>query len=83
MCVWKKEAGKKINYPLKFVLAYKRISEHIGVKLATMDPNRDKALEHVTNGGTMLGIHFNTVDLTWSIPQMKAATYLNLIHIHT
>ena len=70
------------NVGEKFCRAYKRICKHIGVELAAMDPNREKAFENQTTG-TILGIYFNTDNLTWALPATKAATCLNLIHIHT
>ena len=66
----------------KFGLAYKRICQHEGVELAAMDLDLEKAFENQTSG-TILGIRFNTTNLTWSLPSNKAATCLNLIHIHT
>ena len=67
---------------LKFGLAYRRICHHIGVELASMDPDLEKAFENQTSG-TILGIRFDTASLSWSLPPAKAAICLNLIHIHT
>jgi hypothetical protein len=56
---------------------YRRIAAHLGVQLApTSDP--DKAFEPCT-AGVVLGVHYDTVDWTWSIPTEKLARLLQQI----
>ena len=58
----------------KFVAAYRQIAADLGVKLApTTDP--EKAFSCSTSG-VVLGVHYDTVSWTWSIPQEKLARIL-------
>jgi hypothetical protein len=57
--------------------AYRDIAQHLGVLLApTTDP--DKAFEPCTSG-VVLGVHYDTVAWTWSIPAEKLARLLHQI----
>jgi hypothetical protein len=61
----------------KFVSVYREIAEEIGVQLAPLtDP--DKAFNQSTQG-VVLGVHYDTVSWTWSIPQEKLARVLSQI----
>ena len=52
-----------------FSKTYRSVAEQIGVKLAPLgDP--DKAFEPCT-AGTVLGVHYDTMTWTWSIPRDK------------
>jgi hypothetical protein len=56
---------------------FRKIADHLGVLLAsTSDP--DKAFSPTT-AGVVLGVHYNTVSWTWSIPQEKLARLLHQI----
>jgi len=54
----------------KFASAYKNICGQVGIKLAGNCPNLEKAFEDSTTG-TVLGIRFDTNDLSWSISAKK------------
>jgi hypothetical protein len=58
----------------KFQQAYKAVASEIGVQLAPTD-DPDKAFAPRTNG-VILGIHYDTVQWTWRIPQEKLARVL-------
>jgi hypothetical protein len=61
----------------KFEDAYRHVASHLGVLLApTTDP--DKAFSPCTRG-TVLGVCYDTMNWTWSIPQEKYARLLNQI----
>ena len=55
----------------KFVKAYKNARNFLDVKLAIADPHREKAFENSTNG-TVLGVQFNTKNMSWSISSKSA-----------
>jgi hypothetical protein len=60
-----------------FEAAYREVADHIGVQLApTTDP--DKAFSAAT-AGVVLGVHYDTVAWTWSIPQEKLSRLLHQI----
>jgi hypothetical protein len=67
-------------YGKKFVKAYRNICNFVNVKLAPVDCNKEKAFENSTNG-TVLGVQFNTKNLTWSISSEKSDEIKNLIFI--
>jgi hypothetical protein len=67
-------------YGKKFVKAYRNICNFVNVKLAPVDCNKEKAFENSTNG-TVLGVQFNTKNLTWSISSKKSDEIKNLIFI--
>ena len=61
----------------RFEAAYRHVADHLGVMLApTTDP--DKAFSPCTHG-TVLGVYYDTMSWTWSIPQEKYARLLNQI----
>jgi hypothetical protein len=60
-----------------FETAYRAVAAELGIQLApTSDP--DKAFSPRTDG-VVLGIHYDTVNWTWRIPQDKLARILNAI----
>jgi len=61
-----------------FADAYQGICAHIGADLAPPCPKLEKAFCDSTSG-TVLGIHFNSVSLKWSIPNDKRARTLDRI----
>jgi len=61
----------------QFEAAYRQVADHIGVQLApTTDP--DKAFSCAT-AGVVLGVFYDTVAWTWSIPHEKLARLLHQI----
>jgi hypothetical protein len=62
-----------------FADAYSAICEHIGAALAPPCPHLEKAFSDSTSG-TVLGIQFDTVSMTWSISSEKRARILQKIH---
>jgi len=61
-------AGSEAGH--RFCKMYTALCTEIGVKLAPLCPNSEKAFEAVTEG-TILGIRFNTKSLTWTLPEHK------------
>jgi hypothetical protein len=62
----------------KFLEAYREICDRLGVKLAPLCPNKDKAFEDSTKG-TVLGIIFDSTTMVWSISEEKAKRILHRI----
>ena len=63
----------------QFTERYKEVCAEIGIKLAEDCPYQEKAFTNKTRG-TVLGIQFDTVSLTWRIADDKAARILTDIH---
>ena len=63
------------NLGTQFAAAYTGICKRIGASLAKNCPDKEKAFEDSTTG-TVLGIKFDTNNLTWSLPAPKAARTL-------
>ena len=63
---------KNTSWCEKFERTYKEICSRCGVKLAPNCPNYDKAFG-CTKYGKVLGIWFNSNNLTWKLPDEKAA----------
>jgi len=63
----------------KFAVAYRNICAQVGIKLAENCPKLEKAFEDSTTG-TVLGIRFQTSDLTWSISPQKFNKILACAH---
>jgi hypothetical protein len=61
-----------------FAEAYQDLCQHIGAALAPPCPDFEKAFCDSTHG-TILGIQFNTVTLTWSISREKRSRILDRI----
>lgn len=62
-----------------FTKVYKEICEKVNLGTAVDDPNCEKAFSNVKHG-KVLGIWFNSDELTWSLPEDKKATVLSRIH---
>jgi hypothetical protein len=61
----------------QFEAAYREVAAHLGIKLApTTDP--DKAFSATTTG-VVLGVRYDTIAWTWSIPHEKLARLLHQI----
>jgi len=61
----------------QFENTYRKVAHQVGVQLApTEDP--DKAFSACTSG-TVLGVHYDTVNWTWKIPEDKLVRLLNQI----
>lgn len=60
------------NY--KFVSKYIKLAEDLNIPLAPIGQH-DKAFIYQTKG-TILGTHFNTVDMKWSLSHQKVQTYM-------
>ena len=56
---------------------YRRVCNQLGVKLSPMD-NASKSFE-ASQIGEVLGISFNTQDMTWSLPERKRITLVRLL----
>jgi len=63
-----------------FTAAYTNLCKAINIRLAEDCPNNEKAFRNKTQG-TVLGIRFNSDNLTWSISQEKAAKVLEDVHL--
>jgi len=59
-----------LNLGPVFADRYRRICEAVGIKLAPLCPHKEKAFEDTTSG-TILGITFDTNNLSWSISSEK------------
>lgn len=62
----------------KFSIAYQSICKEIGATLAPTCPRKEKAFSDSTSG-SVLGISFNTISLTWSLTNEKADKVLRRI----
>ena len=67
------------NWCQEFTKEYEEVCKYIGVKLAPDCPNKDKAFKNSTEG-KVLGISFNTENLSWNLPEDKRIEYMNTIH---
>ena len=63
----------------EFTIKYQKICDELGVKLAPWCPNFDKAFANSTRG-KVLGVEFDTSNLSWKLPEEKRADYMNDIH---
>lgn len=57
---------------------YSEICSDIGIKLAKDCPNFDKAFKN-SSKGKVLGIIFDTEEMSWKLPEEKRKEYVNLI----
>jgi hypothetical protein len=64
----------------KFYKEYKEICDSINLELAKASPDLDKAFG-CSKQGKVLGVWFNTSDLTWSLPEDKRAKTVEEIEI--
>ena len=60
----------------EFTITYQRIFRDLDVKLAPWCPNLDKAFANSTRG-KVLGVEFDTSNLSWRMPIDKRADYMN------
>ena len=63
----------------EFTANYKRICGQVNIELAPDCPKKEKAFTNSTVG-TVLGIRFNSITMSWKLPDNKAADILNDIH---
>jgi hypothetical protein len=68
----------KLTMGPKFLEVYRDICDRLGVKLAPLCPNKDKAFEDSTKG-TVLGIILDSTTMVWSISEEKAKRILQRI----
>jgi len=61
-----------------FFTTYKQVCEHLNIPLAADDPNRDKTFTPGVTG-TVLGLWFDSRDLTWQLPETKWAETMLLL----
>jgi len=62
-----------------FSNAYAKVCEEINVKIADNCPMNEKAFKNATHG-KVLGIWFDSKDLSWNLPQEKREKTLSCIH---
>lgn len=67
------------NWCENFTKEYEDVCGKIGVELAPECPKREKAFKNSTTG-TVLGIEFESSELTWKLPNEKIVDYANTIH---
>jgi len=70
---------RKTDWCEKFTEEYEKICSDIGIKLAEDCPKKDKAFK-LSQTGKVLGIEFDTVTLSWRLPEDKRQEYMNAIH---
>jgi len=61
-----------------FSLVYQEVCDKVGVELAKICPRSEKAFQNKVRG-RVLGIDFDSTDMTWSLPDKKRAKCLELI----
>ena len=62
----------------EFTKEYKSVCNKLKISLAEECPQKDKAFCNSTRG-RVLGIDFNTCDLSWNLPADKKSEYANLV----
>jgi len=62
----------------KLAFHYQEICKHLNVGLAPADVKKEKSFQNSTTG-TVLGIQFNSENLTWSFPEEKNKNFQNMI----
>jgi hypothetical protein len=62
----------------EFAAKYKKLCSECNFKLAPDCPNKEKAFSKSTFG-KVLGIEFDTTNLSWRLPAAKATKYVNII----
>jgi len=62
----------------KLAFHYTEICKHLNVGLAPADDRKEKSFQNSTKG-TVLGIQFNSENLTWSFPEEKNKIFQNMI----
>jgi len=71
-------APKSTNWCQEFTKEYENVCGKIGIGLAKECPKKDKAFKNSKNG-KVLGIEFDTVNLSWKLPEEKRVEYQNEI----
>ena len=66
------------NFATTFAEKYVEVCEMLGLPLADDCPSREKSYGIGTNG-TVLGIEFDSKDLSWRLPRAKAAGIIEVI----
>ena len=69
---------KNLTEGLKLAYHYEKICEHLNVGLASADVEKEKSFQDST-AGTVLGIRFNSENLTWSFPAGKNREFQNMV----
>jgi hypothetical protein len=67
------------NYAEKFAETFRAVCRQVRIPLAPEDPNFEKAFG-LSQQGTVLGIIFNSTNLTWKLPPKKHTETLALLH---
>ena len=73
---------KNLNFCEKFSETYKEICKDLNILLAENCPSKEKAFCNSTEG-KVLGIWFDSTNLTWSLPKDKANKILRKIYTAT
>ena len=72
-------APKDSSWCEEFASEYERICNDLNISLAPDCPEKDKAFK-ISTKGKVLGINFDSENLTWSLPSDKKEEYMNDIH---
>ena len=72
-------APKDSSWCEDFTSEYERICNDLNISLAPDCPEKDKAFK-ISTKGKVLGINFDSENLTWSLPSDKKEEYMNDIH---
>ena len=84
-CIWEKciddvpvvVPESRIEWLRKHVYHYREVCDELNIKLSPMD-NASKGFEAL-QVGEVLGVIFNTVDMTWKLPERKRNTLIALL----
>lgn len=63
----------------EFTEEYASLCDKINIQLAEECPKKNKAFKNSTNG-KVLGIYFDSRNLSWVLPEEKRIDYCNLVH---
>ena len=66
------------NWAAQFASEYREVCSSIGMKLAPNCPDFDKAFT-LSKKGKVLGICFDSSDMSWHLPSEKRLEYMNMI----
>ena len=72
-------APENTSWCEEFTKEYSEICEALNIELAPDCPLKDKAFK-LSKVGKVLGIMFDSSNLTWSLPSEKRIEYMNDIH---
>ena len=70
---------KNSSWCKEFTIEYEKVCKDLDIELAPECPLREKAFKNVSSG-KVLGIIFNSEDLSWRLPEDKRIDYMNLVH---